>query len=120
MPTVELTPRLARETACSTRHPPRTGVPDARSLRSTACGLCAFKIRPFARFASREGISGKQAIRNAFGYTHRGLARRILLQMRVARRRLDPRVSGQVLFGAEPCPVGLWQCEYVSTPIGIE
>ena len=47
--------------------------PDTRNLRSTACGLCAFKIRPFARFASREGISGKQATRNAFGYPHRGL-----------------------------------------------
>ena len=32
-------------------------------------------------------------------------------QMRVARRRLDLRVSGQVLFGAEPWPVGLWQCK---------
>ena len=85
--------------------------PAARSVRSTAYGLCAFKIRPFARFASREGISGKQATRNAFGYPHRGLAQRILCQMRVARRRLDLRVSGQVLFGAEPWPVGLWQCK---------
>ena len=75
--------------------------PAARSGRSTAYGLCAFKIRPFARFASREGISGKQATRNAFGYPHRGLAQRILRQMRVARRRLDLRVSGQMLFGAE-------------------
>ena len=68
--------------------------PAARSGRSTAYGLCAFKIRPFARFASREGISGKRATRNAFGYPHRGLAQRILRQMRVARRRLDLRVSG--------------------------
>ena len=68
--------------------------PAARSGRSTAYELCAFKIRPFARFASREGISGKQATRNAFGYPHRGLAQRILRQMRVARRRLDLRVSG--------------------------
>ena len=59
----------------------------------------------------REGISGKQTTRNAFGYSHRGLAQRILRQMRVARRRLDLRVSGQVLFGAEPWPVGLWQCK---------
>ena len=60
--------------------------PAARRVRSTAYGLCAFKIRPFARFASREGLSGKQATRNAFGYPHRGLAQRILRQMRVARR----------------------------------
>ena len=80
--------------AYSTRHPPLTGVPDARNLRSTACGLRVFKIRPFARFASREEISGKQATRNALGYSHCGLAQRILRQMRVARRRLDLRVSG--------------------------
>ena len=70
--------------------PPGSAERPINSLRI----VCAFKIRPFARFASREGISGKQATRNAFGYPHRGLAQRILRQMRVARRRLDLRVSG--------------------------
>ena len=62
-------------------------------------------------FRQSRGDIRQAATRNAFGYPHRGLAQRILRQMRVARRRLDLRVSGQVLFGAEPWPVGLWQCK---------
>ena len=56
----------------------------------------------FASMAERPGIANRSMpvlstmmkMAELWGYPHRGLAQRILRQMRVARRRLDLRVSG--------------------------